>query len=193
MMQPVMRSARLRGQQVRIRELEALKKKREQQAATEAKALAVLDAKARCFEDNDYRGLSVQDLTTLLAWYNIPKEKMKKSDMVTRWKEIRNNHVPPPTFERWMPQDELGLEQLKTTEIDMAETALGRYAALMKRNAVASVLDFTDAEWESLKLLKEADAVERSNVAVVNGIDNNTWASGMENERIDGETGALLL
>ena len=130
-------------------------------------------------------------LATLLAWYNIPKEKMKKSDMVTRWKEIRNNHVPPPTFERWMPQDELGLEQLKTTEIDMTETALGRYAALMKRNAVASVLDFTDAEWESLKLLKEADAGERSDVAVIDGIDNNTWASGMENERIDGESGAL--
>jgi len=181
----------LRCREDRIRELEALKKKREQQAATEAKALAVLDAKARCFEENDYRGMSVQDLATLLAWYNIPKEKMKKSDMVTRWKEIRNNHVPPPTFERWMPQDELGLEQLKTTEIDMTETALGRYAALMKRNAVASVLDFTDAEWESLKLLKEADAGERSDVAVIDGIDNNTWASGMENERIDGESGAL--
>ena len=181
----------LRCREDRIKELEALKKKREQQATTEAKALAVLDAKARCFEENDYRGISVQDLTTLLAWYNIPKEKMKKSDMVTRWKDIRNNHVPPPTFERWMPQDELGLEQLKTAEIDMAETALGRYAALMKRNAVASVLDFTDEEWESLKLLKEADAVKRSKVAVVTGIDDNTGASGMENEMIDGESGAL--
>jgi hypothetical protein len=111
----------------RIKELQALKKKRQQQATTEAKALAVLDAKARCFEENDYRGISVQDLTTLLAWYNIPKEKMKKFDMVTRLKDIRNNHVPPPTFERWMPQDELGLEQLQTTEIDMAETALSRF------------------------------------------------------------------
>ena len=138
-----------------------------------------------------YKGMSVQDLTTLLAWYNIPKQKMKKSDMVTRWKEIRNNHVPPPTFERWMPQDQLGLEQLKTSEIDMAETALGRYAALMKRNAVASVLDFTDEEWESLKLLKEADAVERSKVAVLDNIDNNTGASGMENDVIDGESGAV--
>jgi hypothetical protein len=90
-----------------------------------------------------------------------------------------------------MPQDQLGLEQLKTTEIDMAETAFGRYAALMKRNAVASVLDFTDEEWESLKLLKEADSVERSKVAVVNGIDDNTGASGMENEMIDGESSAL--
>jgi hypothetical protein len=63
----------------------------------------------------------------------------------------------------------------------------------MKRNAVASVLDFTDEEWKSLKLLKEADAVKRSEVAVVNGIDDNTGASGMENEMIDGESGALLL
>ena len=100
----------LRCWEDRIKELQALKKKRQQQPTTEAKALAVLDAKARCFEENDYRGISVQDLTTLLAWYNIPKDKMKKSDMVTRWKDIRNNHVPPPTFERWMPQDKLGLE-----------------------------------------------------------------------------------
>ncbi len=90
-----------------------------------------------------------------------------------------------------MPQDKLESEQLKTAEIDMAETALGRYAALMKRNAVASVLDFTDEEWESLKLLREADAVERSKVAVVNSIDDNTGASGMENEMIDGESGAV--
>jgi len=55
------------------------------------------------------------------------------------------------------------------------------------------VLDFTDEEWKSLKLLKEADAVKRSEVAVVNGIDDNTGASGMENEMIDGESGALLL
>ncbi len=46
---------------------------------------------------------------------------------------------------------------------------------------------------EVLKRLKEADAVKRSKVAVVNGIDDNTGASGMENEMIDGESGALLL
>ena len=67
-----------------------MKKKRQQEAATEAKALAVLDAKASYFEENNYKGLSVQDLTALLAWYKIPKEKPKKSDMVARWKEIRN-------------------------------------------------------------------------------------------------------
>jgi len=37
----------------------------------------------------------------------------------------------------------------------------------------------------------EADAVERSEVAALNSIDNNTGASGMENGMIDGESGAL--
>jgi len=39
--------------------------------------------------------------------------------------------------------------------------------------------------------MREADAVERSEVVVLNSIDNNTGASGMENDMIDGESGAL--
>ena len=73
----------------------------------------------------------------------------------------------------------------------MSETYLGRYAALQKRKAVAAILDFTDEEWEALKTMREADAVKRSEVAVLNSIDNNTGASGMENNMIDGESGAL--
>ena len=46
-------------------------------------------------------------------------------------------------------------------------------------------------EWEALKTMREADAVEQSEVAVLNSIDNNTGASGMENDTIDGESGAL--
>jgi hypothetical protein len=124
----------------RVKELEDEKKKRQQQTATEVKALAILDAKASCFEENDYKGVPVPELIALLAWYNIPKEKMKKSQMVAKWKEIRLNHVPPPTFEKWGDSDEEELIQLKTTEEDISKTALGRYAALMKRQAFASVL-----------------------------------------------------
>ncbi len=73
----------------------------------------------------------------------------------------------------------------------MAETALGRYAALMKRTTVASVLDFTDKEWESLVALKVADAANWSNTAVADIMDNNTGALGMENETIGGESGEV--
>ena len=83
------------------------------------------------------------------------------------------------------------LTKIKNREIDMSETYLGRYAALQKRNAVAAILDFTDEEWEALKTMREADAVERSEIVVLNSIDNNTGASGMENDMIDGESGAL--
>jgi hypothetical protein len=90
-----------------------------------------LDAKASCFEENNYKGVSVPELTALLAWYNISKEKMIKSQMIAKWKEIRLNHVPMPTFEKWVDLDEEELIRLKTTEVDITETALGRYAALI--------------------------------------------------------------
>jgi hypothetical protein len=142
-------------QEDHVKEQEVLKKKRQQQVQMEAKALAVLDAKVICFENNDYKAISVQDLTTLLAWYDIPKDKMKKTDIIAQWKEIRVNHIPPPTIERWNDSDEEELVRLKTTAVDISETALGCYAALMKRPAVASVLDFTDAEWDNLQKLRE--------------------------------------
>ena len=40
-------------------------------------------------------------------------------------------------------------------------------------------------------MLKEADAVNRSKVAVLDNTDNNTGASGMENDVIGGESGAV--
>ncbi len=49
----------LRCRENRVKELEDEKKKQKQQTATEAKALAVLDAKASWFENNDYKGVAV--------------------------------------------------------------------------------------------------------------------------------------
>jgi hypothetical protein len=149
-----------------------------QQAAVEAKAMMVLDARASSFEMNDYKGVTVEDLKALLAWYNIKKDKMKKPEMVAKWKEIRCNNIPPPMIERWTQQDKAELERMKTAEIDMSETALGRYAALMKRNAAASVLDFTDEEWANLLKLRDenkdaANAVEDFGVLGANVSDNS--------------------
>ena len=67
---------------------------------------------------------------------------------------------------------------MKTVEIDMSETALGRFAALMKRNAAASVLDFTDEEWANLQKLRDenkdaANAVEDLGVLGASVSDNS--------------------
>ena len=44
---------------------------------------------------------------------------------------------------------------------------------------------------EALKTMREADTVKWNEVAVLNSIENNTGASSMENDMIDGESGAL--
>ena len=121
--------------------------------------------------------MSVPELTALLAWYNIPKEKMKKSQMVAKWKEIRLIHVPSPIFEKWGDSDEEELIRLKSAEVDITETTLGRYAALMKRQAFAFVLDFTDEEWTNLKKLNEEASTA---VATTAEATDETWMDAIE-------------
>jgi hypothetical protein len=57
--------------------------------------------------------------------------------------------------------------------------------------ALPVVHEWTDEEWEALKTMREADAFENSEVAVLNSIDNNTGALGMENDMTDGQSGTL--
>ena len=155
------------------------------------KGMVILVEKAAWLESNKYNTVSTKELNVLLQWYGVDKKGMKKAEKVAKWKEIRLSGIAPPVVHEWTDEDEEQLTKIKNREIGMSETYLGRYAALQKRNAVAAILDFTDEEWEALKTMREADAVERSKVAVLNSIDNNTGASGMENDMIDSESGAL--
>ncbi len=122
--------------------------------AAEGKALAHLDAKALCFENDNYKCASMSDLGALLAWYSVPKDKMKRAQTIAWWKGISINHVPPPAFEKWTANDEQELERLNMMEVDMSETALGKYAELMRQDAVASVIDFSEEEWANLLKLR---------------------------------------
>ncbi len=78
-------------------------------------------------------------------------------------------------------------KRIKNKEFDMSETYLGRYAALQKRNAVAAVLDYSEEEWQSLIMLREADAAESSNAVVTVNNDNNPGALEMENDTNGGD------
>ncbi len=91
----------------------------------------------------------------------------------------------------WTAADEENLVKMANHKIDMSETYLGRYAALQKRNAVSAVLDFTDEEWELLKMMKEANAASRSNTAVADVVDNDTGFFLMKNETLGGKLGAV--
>ena len=143
----------------------------------EETALAVLDAKALCFENNNYKNVSVADFNALLVWYNVPKEKMKKAQMVAWWKAIRIDHVPPPSFEKWTADDEQELERLKTEEVDMSETALGKYAERMKQDTRASVIHLSEDEWTELLKLR----------GQLRGEICNTMMTAMTDDSTDGE------
>ena len=62
--------------------------------------------KAACFESNNYKEVSTKELDTLLQWYDILKEKMKKADKVVWWREIRTNNTVPPELVGWTTEDE---------------------------------------------------------------------------------------
>ncbi len=72
----------LRCREDTLKAREEIKKTRLQWMALEEKALAVLDAKALCFDNNDYKSDSAADFNELLAWYDVLKEnKMKKAQI----------------------------------------------------------------------------------------------------------------
>jgi hypothetical protein len=107
---------------------------------------------------------------------------------VAKWREIHTSNTPPSVLAEWTEEDEAELKRIAEMEIDMADTYLGRYAAMQKKNAVAAVLDFTNEEWESLKQLKEDNTMRGMTNPSEEGNDNNNggglgaenWANGGE-------------
>ena len=73
------------------------------------------------------------ELESLLLWYGIKKtDHGNLPEMKARWKKIRHDNTPPPTYKKWTEEDERGLTKLETEEIDMVDTALGRLRKLKK-------------------------------------------------------------
>jgi hypothetical protein len=90
-----------------IKEKGKLKKTLMAKVQLQEKGMAILVEKAACFESNNYKDISIKELDTLLQWYDIPKEKMKrKADKVARWRETRANNTAPPVLVGWSTEDE---------------------------------------------------------------------------------------
>ncbi len=90
-------------------------------------------------------------------------------------------------LKEWIGEDKEELARIANREIDMSETYLGRYAALQKRNAVAAVLDFSTKEWESLKVLRKANAGERAETVMADNNNNNNGVLEVANSMIGGK------
>ena len=67
-----------------IAEKTKMKKTLQNKAELREKGMVILVEKAACFESNIYKDVSTKELDTLLQWYDILKEKMKKADKEAR-------------------------------------------------------------------------------------------------------------
>jgi hypothetical protein len=184
----VFKAQALQARDDKITEKMKLKKSLQQKSELCEKGMAILVEKAECFESNNYRNITTKELDVLLNWYGIKKKAgMKKAEKVAQWRKVRATNMEPPMVDVWTAEDKEQLLKISKKKIAMSETYLGRYAAIQKRTAVASVLDFTNEEWESLKRLREADGAERNQVTMANDIDDIIGALGTAKEMTGGK------
>ena len=91
-----------------------------------------------------------------------PKEvsEMRKEAKLALVHGIVENATPPQAYEKWLRADEERLAELKLLKIEMGDTALGRIAAVRKRELYASVPTMNEEERANLRMkLDQLDGV----------------------------------
>ncbi len=155
----------------------------------EAEVILVLVARSIAPMNKQYNVLSATMLLeTLLKWHYVPKaQKEKKASMVAWWAIIWEGGLQPPSFQVWKDEDEAKLEELKSMDIDISQTAIGWFKELKKREAFISVRDMNEEEQEKIRRsLDEIDAA----AALGNGA-NTLMKEGAEEGINNGEMGTV--
>ena len=83
--------------------------------------------------------------------------------------------MPLPSFEKRTANDEQELERLKTAEIDMSETVLGKYAERMRQDTMASAINLSEEEWADLLKLRGHLRGEVCNTMMTVMTDDSTY------------------
>ena len=74
-----------------------------------------------------------------------------KPAKVASWTNIVADRTSPPSYEKWTPEEEAELEQPKTMDISMGDTAFGRLLGVRKRELHAAVAHYDKDERIELK------------------------------------------
>ena len=149
----IFKSMEVEARKETVKELLKQRAERKKYAELEEKALQAL---ARI--DGDPRQLKAKELDTLLRWHGYKASEIKTKDTnYAVWLTIHidGRAMTPPDNCRlppWTDEDEAALEHLRTSEIDMADTALGRMNELKKRELKVAITTMTQAELEEIKL-----------------------------------------
>jgi len=167
------KSAEFNDRKAKIDLLEATKKRLKERAAVVQKGEAVLE-KIRS-ENIDVLSKANKDeyVKAVLTWYNIPASAELRliADRRKKCKEVIA--TAPPLEEHWTNEDEEKLKHLKMDEIDMSETALGRYEARKKKELRIAAEKMSVSERENLiqHMLKLNEETAAEQVADEHGED----------------------
>lgn len=117
----IFKAAELNNRKREIGQLEKEKVLRLDMERREREAVAILEKELPVSQ------LTNAHLEKLLAWHGVQKNKMGKADeRRQKWMVMKDQKKPPPQFEKWTEEDERKLEELKSSEINISDTALGR-------------------------------------------------------------------
>ena len=76
--------------------------------------------------------------------------------------ERYNPHLLPASTEEWTADDEGKLQRLKSSEINLADTALGRQQALLEQQFNAAALDMPDEMFDRYMELRKRKREENN-------------------------------
>ena len=135
----------------------ALKKKCTRAAEIENKGKLVIETKG-----TDCNGWLVHELEAVLAWYGVQKmSSMGKQQKIEKWREIQSKNGQPATIERWTDELEEQLIAASKTDIEIGDTAVGRYEQRRMEDFKRAAPKFTDEQWAIMNAERDQHATNQ--------------------------------
>ena len=155
--------AALKGESEKeIAELERVKKKRLAAMKIQQAANSIMQQRCNEIQQLHFSNLTVVELDTLLRCHNRYSGKMTKQEKILKLTEVCQSNPVPAPIEEWTADDEGKLQRLKCSEIDLADTAVGRKKELMRQQFRAGGADLSDDEFNQIIELRKRKRKENS-------------------------------
>ena len=87
--------------------------------------------------------LNGTDCGKLLTWHGIDNTNLSAEQKKAKWSKIAAENRPEPTFEKWTNDDEARLEELKSTNLSIEDTELGRKKKAQETESLAAFASMT--------------------------------------------------
>jgi hypothetical protein len=137
--------------------LTVLKKKCTRATEIENKGKLVIETKGTDCDD-----WLVHELEAVLAWYGIKKlNSMGRQAKMDKWREIQSKNGQPATIERWTDELEEQLIAASKTDIEIGDTAVGRYEQRRMEDFMQAAPKFTNEQWAIMNAERDRHATNQ--------------------------------